>query len=331
MSRSERRVTEHAVEMLPAAASLSDEWRAARRDTVSASEVAAILGLSPWVSAFDLWWEKRTGEESQDESRSMRRGRRREAAILEDFADEHPEFSVARVGLVRNDDRPWQTCTPDALAYEGHTTEAHSDVHVDTIAAWTEFEPVAVVEAKTDGGMAGWGDDGTDEIPVHYRAQVLWQMDTLGLGVAYVPVWFGFGYREYQVAYDEADVKLMREAAETFLASVREDRQPDLDAHEATGRRLRKLHPSVVDGQAEVPAAAVAQWRAADRLEKAAAARRRLAENRIRQALGDYRVAVVAGERVFTRSVYDVKERTQTVRGFTVNRLNHIKPKEARP
>lgn len=307
------RVSDQATEILPPDGYLSDEWHELRRDTVSASEVAAILGLSPWVSAFDLWWEKRTGQPSQDENRAMARGKRREQAIREDFADEHPEFGVRPVGLVRNNARPWQTCTPDALVYDD--VETH--------------DPVATLEAKTDGGGPGWGDDGSSEIPVYYRTQVMWQMDCVGVGVAYVPVWHGFGYKEYAVEYDEADARLMREAAEAFLASVREDRMPEVDEHKATTRRLKKMHHSLTDDAVEVPDPIVRQWRVADRLAKAAEARRRLAENRLRYAMGDSRTATVDGQRVFTRSVYDVAERTQTVSGHTVNRLNPIKPKEA--
>jgi putative phage-type endonuclease len=297
-----RRVSEYATEILPADGYLSDEWHELRRETVSASEVAAILGLSPWVSAFDLWWEKRTGESSQAETQAMTRGKRREQAIREDFQDEHPELIVATVGLCRNDVRPWQTCTPDALVYEYGGPQFTAVYDFDA-------EPVGVLEAKTDGGGGGWGDDGSDEIPVYYRTQVLWQMDCVGVNVAYIPVWHGFGYREYVVEYHEADVLLMRAAAQDFLTSVADDRQPDIDAHVATGRRLRKLHPSVVDDAVDIPRALAGQWRAADRLVKAATERRELAANRIRAVMGNSRTALVDGDRVFTRSVYDVKER----------------------
>lgn len=323
------RVSEQATEILPADGYLSDEWYELRRDTVSASEVAAILGLSPWVSAFDLWFEKRTGETSQTENRAMARGKRREQAIRDDFADEHPEFHVAAVGLIRNDARPWQTCTPDALVYDlaaGPVTRP-CDCGCGRFTPHLR-EPIAVLEAKTDAGGGGWGDDGSDEIPVYYRTQVLWQMDCVGVNVAYLPVWHGFGYKEYAVEYHEADVLLMRDAAQEFLQSVRDDRQPDVDSHVATGRRLRKMHHTVIDDKVEVPKAVVAQWRAADRLVKAASDRRELAANRIRHAMGNMRVATVDGDKVFTRSVSDIKERVQTVAAHTRNVLHHTKPRE---
>lgn len=308
-----RRVSAYATEILPADGYLSDDWYELRRDTVSASEVAAILGLSPWVSAFDLWWEKRTGQPSQAETRAMARGKRREHAIREDFCDEHPEFHVAPVGLVRNDGRPWQTCTPDALVYEYGGPQFTAVFDFDA-------EPVAVLEAKTDGGGGGWGDDGSDEIPVYYRTQVLWQMDCVGVGVAYLPVWHGFGYREYAVEYHEADVLIMRAAAEEFLTSVREDRQPDVDSHKATGRRLRKLHPDLVDDWAPVPASYLRQYQTAAKLKRAAEDRMRLNEHRIRRAMGDAAEGRVDGHKAVTRSIYEVAEHVR--KASTTDRLN---------
>lgn len=295
----------------------SPEWYAARREGVSASEIAAVLGISPWVSRFDLWWAKQTGHDSQAENREMLRGRRYEALILEDFAEEHPEFYVAPSVTVRSVERPWQVATPDALAYETTNGELDSEEHP---------EPIAVVEAKT-GRRDHWGEPGTDDIPVHYRAQVLWQMDVLGVDVAYVPALFGDQYAEYVVERDEDDLALMREAAEEFLESVRENRTPEVDGHTATVRRLKKLHPSVEPGEVEVSRQVVAQYHAAKRLRDAAEARMRLAENRIRAALGAHNVATVDGRKVASRSVYDVAPRVQEVRGFTVNKLTFSKPK----
>ena len=295
----------------------SPEWYAARREGISASEIASILGLSPYSSPFDLWWLKRTGDDLEAENKAMRRGRRYEALILEDFADEHPEFQVMPSVTARNLQRPWQLATPDGLAYEAGYAYADPE---DT------SDPVAVIEAKT-GQRREWGEPGTDDIPLHYRCQVLWQMDTLGLNVAYLPVLFGDQYAEYVVDYDEGDAKYMRDRAEEFLTSIRNDEMPDVDDSTATARRLKHLHPDVTDGEVEIPAYIVAQYRAAKRLRDAAEARMRLAENRIRLGMGDYRVGVADGRKVASRSVYDVAERTQTVRAHTVHRLTITSPR----
>lgn len=300
-----------AIEVIGPQGYLSPEWHQMRRATVSASEIAAVLNISPYTSAFDLWWAKRQGD-VYPETPAMRRGKRLEPLILEDFQEAHPELYLDAAGLCVNSEREWQACTPDALAYE--------------TAGWVDDrDPVAVVEAKTAGSRDGWGTEGTDEVPAHYRAQVLWQMDTLGIGVAYVPVWIGFDYREYVVEYDASDVALMRHHAREFLDSLQDGTPPPIDAHAATGRRLRQLHPSVIDGEVEVPATWVEEYRRARDLRDDAQQRMDLAEHHIRQHMGDHRTAVVDGHKVATRTVTDVPERTQTVKAHQRNTIRFVK------
>src|SRR5262245_2188958 len=171
-----RPVTSAATEFLPPSAYRSPEWHELRRQMVTASEIATVLNISPWSSPFDLWWSKVREEPPSPPTPDQRRGLRLEPLILEDFTDGHPELSLARAGLCINNDRPWQGCTPDALAYE-----SDAPLNYDTAL----MEPVAVVEVKSAPFREGWGEENSDDIPVHYRAQVLWQMDVLGLSVAF--------------------------------------------------------------------------------------------------------------------------------------------------
>jgi putative phage-type endonuclease len=300
-------VTEHAE--LVDVEYLSPAWYEVRRHGIAASEIAAVLGISPWMSPFDLWWLKRSGEASEKENRAMRRGRRYEALVLEDFADEHPEFDIRAGLMVRNLDRPWQMATLDGLAYESPNSSS----------------PLAPVEAKT-GQRYEWGDPGSDDIPVHYRCQVLWQMDVLGLTVAYIPVRFGDQYEEYVVEYDPADVQIMRDAAAAFMQTLTDGVEPDIDSHFATGRRLKRMHRDLEDREVDVPLTIVRQYQAAQRLKKAAEDRMRLADNRVRHLVGNATTAVITtpdGRRTFSHTVSDIKERTQVVGAHQQNRINY--------
>lgn len=294
----------------------SPAWHEYRRSTVSASEIGAILGISPYSSAFDLWWAKRLGDGESEMTPAMRRGHRLEPLILEDFQEAHPELYLSRAGLCVNNDRPWQACTPDAIAYESEPTQEQTPA------------ALGVVEAKTAGGPDGWGDPGTDDVPPHYRAQVLWQMDTLGVDVAYLAVWIGFDYREYEVSYHYDDVALMRKAAREFLDSLAADQAPDIDAHAATSRRLKQLHPSLIDAATEVPGEWVEKYHLAKAARDSNQRLMDLAENRIRERMGDYRYAFSDGTKVATRSVTDVPERTQTVKAHTRNTIRFTKRKD---
>jgi putative phage-type endonuclease len=322
------RVTDVCNEIIPAEGYRTPMWREARRGCVSASEIAAVLGISRFQSTFDLWWSKRLGDSIPD-NEAMSRGRRCEPLVLEDFIEEHPHLTLRHVGLVRNTERPWQLATPDALAYEGFP---HGRLPGQGYAVGTRDElmasrdPVAVVEAKTDGGSDHWGERGTEEIPLDYKAQVLWQMDTVGVAHAYVPVWIGFAYRCYEITLDVEDVAFMRQAARDFLDSVEAGEQPPVDGHKTTTERLKALHADVVDEAVVLPEPLIGQYLAAQQLRDAAAARVRLAENRLRALVGNANRGLLPdGRKVLTRSVYDVAERTQRVGAHTVDRLT-VKP-----
>lgn len=279
----------------------SDEWLAERRKGIGASEIPVVLGLAPWGSPFDLWHHKVSGIAGELENDAMTWGRDLEAAILKRFAREHPELSVEDGGLYHHEDRPWQLATPDGLAYDHALIEKWEGP-----GSFVSVAPVAVVQAKAAARWEHWGEEGTDDIPVYYRAQVLWEMDVMGVDLAYVPVLVPpFGYREYVVKYDLDDAGFMRLRGEKFMASMAAGVEPDIDGREATTRALKKLHPKQGEGGVEIPATLKRQHNLAKRLEDAAKDRRILAENRIRHHLRGAQHALVDGQPVANRVVYD--------------------------
>jgi putative phage-type endonuclease len=162
-----RQITEQAVEVVPAGAP-RDVWLAARQHGIGASEAAAVLGLSPWESAFSLHWRKRGVLGGVDETEPMRWGTILEAPIAAEFARRHPTVRVERVGLCAHVDRPWQLATPDRLIVD-------PDEGCDCPAAGCRRTGVctaggavtAVVECKIDDAhhAYAWGEEGSDDIP----------------------------------------------------------------------------------------------------------------------------------------------------------------------
>jgi putative phage-type endonuclease len=62
-----------------------DEWLAARRTGIGGSDIAAILGLSPWRTPLDVYRDKVDGAE-QPETEAMRWGRLLEDVIAREYA-----------------------------------------------------------------------------------------------------------------------------------------------------------------------------------------------------------------------------------------------------
>jgi putative phage-type endonuclease len=286
------------VELLPPDAHRTPGWYERRKPGISASEIAAVLGLSPYESPWSLWHRKKGLLEPQPDNEAMEWGRRIEALIVAKFAERHPEFHVRPLGLCASERRPWQLATPD-----GAVEDVDRGPGTVAVAAL-----LAGVEAKTTDSWDGWGDEGTDDIPVLYRCQTLWQADVLGVDCVYLPALSrGKDYREYVVVRDdaaEADLIVMRLAAQQFLASLEGDEPPPLDAHPATTKTLRALHPTVEDADVVVPLELAATYVEARLTMELAKIDLDGATNELLAAIGDGRRAVdPEGRRVATRIV----------------------------
>lgn len=270
------------------------EWLAARRRGVTATDIAVLLGISPWDSPFNLYWRKHAGLAETADNDQMSLGRYLEPWVAVRFNEIYPEFTVVHGGLYASTARPWQMCTPDRLLYPA--TQTASAV------------PLAALEIKTAGSYEGWGEDGSDSIPPYYRAQVLWQLDTLGLDEAFVCCLFlsTRQVRTYRIGYDDADVALMRQAATDFLDRLDRAEPPPLDGHTATTAALKALYAEVDDTAVEVDTDLACAYQMATEAVRKATAHKSEVENTLRAAMGAAKTAVdPGGHKVATRSVYE--------------------------
>lgn len=265
-------------------------WHEARRWGVSASEIAAVLGLSPWESPFSLYWRK-VNDWTVEATDEMSTGTRLEPAIADWWADTHRDVLLSRAGLYAAKERPWQLATPDRIAW----------------AKGARAQLACLVECKWTGSWDGWGDPGTDDIPVYYRAQGLQQADVLDVDEVHFAVLGPGGFRAYLVRRDEKDLRVMRAAGEAFAARLLAEDPPGVDEHTATLATLKRLHPDVIDAKAEISPSTAAGYRRARALKAAAERLAARFEARLRAELGANRVAVHDGEKVASRSVYETR------------------------
>jgi putative phage-type endonuclease len=257
----------------------TDAWHAARRDGLGGSEIAPVLGLSPWESRFSLWHRKAGLVAPVQESPEMEWGKRLEPVILQKYRDNHPELDFrTRNGTFAHDDRPWQIANPDLLAVD------------------------RVVEAKFAMFGDGWGEPGTDQIPIYYRTQVLWYLDCLGIEQGDVCVLIGgCDYREYSILHDETEAAELRTAALEFLESIAEDDRPDIDSHSATYEVIREMHPEITEADVELDDATAERYLASRAALEAATGDEQLARSLIAEAMGNAKKATWDGRTIAHR------------------------------
>lgn len=240
---------------------------------ISASKVAAVLGLSPYESRFSLYHRMRGTVAATPDTDLTRRGHYLEPAIRAWFADQHPDWAVQTTGSWRHPERAWQTASPDGLiVLPGGGIEGF--------------------EAKSATSDDEWGEVGTDQVPVGVRAQIQWQMDTIGTRRTHVAVLSAFlEFREYVVDYDPADVAVIREECAAFLGQVEGGQQPSVDAHAQTYVALRELHPEIDDVRVEIPMDLANAYRAAIQACKTAKEAQQLQTSLVAEAMGTARRA----------------------------------------
>lgn len=213
---------------------------------MTGSRIAAALGLSPWTSPFTLFHQMRGNLPESTESAPMEWGTRLEGAVVQKYADNHPNIKLNRkAGVWQSIEHPFLVASPDGL--------------ITAPGAPSPRRPNGILEAKTSQYDDEW-DNGP---PVWYICQVRLYLLIFGFESADVAVLFhGNDYREYTVGRDETDEALMIKAAEEFLAKVAADEAPPLDGSDSTYRTILAMHPEITKigegSTVDVPPALVA-------------------------------------------------------------------------
>jgi putative phage-type endonuclease len=269
------------------------EWLELRRTGITASDLPVILGLVSWDSPWALYHRKRGLLPEVEQTDRMRLGSWLEDMIAGYWWDNYGmEASIDYGGLFASSDRPWQMATPDRTLLD-------RDTKLD-----------AVLECKTSATRDGWGEPGTGDVPAHVRAQVLWQMDTLGVATGHVAVCFlpSGEFRSYTITWEPGwhdDILGWRDEAWLFLQSVRgELPAPPVDALTVTTKALQAVYAGLDDTQtAELDRELVGSWDSAKAMAKSFQRDVDAYQNAIREAMGTAGTATVNGRPVLRRQV----------------------------
>jgi len=135
-----------------------------RRKWIGGSDVAAILGISPWKTPLQLWNDKTQPAMPETDAARLRvlnRGKRMEPYILDMIRDEHGVNVIAANERYTDQAVDYFACEIDAEAQD--EMRGHINIEIKTV------HPFKVKE---------WGEELTDALPLHYLAQVQW-----GLGI----------------------------------------------------------------------------------------------------------------------------------------------------
>jgi putative phage-type endonuclease len=195
-----------------------------RTKFIGGSDVAAILGISPWRSAVDLWLDKITPRvENGQNAAAKRRGSRLEPYIRDMIQEEHG------LKIVRMNQRYIDTDIRFLAA----------EIDAETDEENIEIKTVHPFKAKE------WGEHETDQLPIHYVAQAQHGLGVTGRKVCRVFALIGDELKPYVVERDDELIEVMRtKSAEFWNRYVLPKVQPPIDfQHKDVMETLKRMYP----------------------------------------------------------------------------------------
>jgi putative phage-type endonuclease len=259
-----------------------EEWLAVRRTGVGASEVAAVLGLSPYEDALAVYARKVGAMPDTASNEAMEWGLALEPVIAEQYAKRTGRtISGGGFRIYRDPKYPHRLATLDREQID------------------PEFPKPGVLEVKTSGDYA---DDWSEaEIPLPYAVQVQHQLAVSGLTWGTIACLFrGQRLRYFDREPHAALQAKIAERIDAFWERVKTGNPPPASA--LSGEALAWLFPSPDIGSITLDPEADEMIEEAEAIQAAheiTTEKLEALKNRLRQMLGDYEVGITpAGRRV---------------------------------
>lgn len=201
-----------------------EEWLAARTSYIGGSDVASILGLSPWMSNVDLW-EIKTGRKKQKDISNdpvVKYGTNAEKYLRELFKLDYPQYEVLyeEHNMWLNDKYPMFHASLDSWLVEKETNRK------------------GIWECKTSlvNSYAQLKEKWENHLPPTYYCQVLLYLLVTEFEFVHLTAQIKFGFtdkketREYHIERSEVedDIKLIAEKGAEFAEYIKSDTRPPL-------------------------------------------------------------------------------------------------------
>lgn len=250
-----------------------EAWLAWRREGLGGSDMAAILGLSPWSTPFDVWLAKVEGHDIGD-SRAMWMGRHLEPAVAA-MAAEHYGIALVPASPMVSARSPIVRGTADSLMADG-----------------------AGLEVKTTRDRA-W-----EAVPLHYEVQVRWYMEVYDLDVWRVAcLHAGTEPSFWELRRDRRIGQAMVDRAIAWWAThIIGGLRPPLEGRQVSAYLHREHRHStglyIVEDVTSEAAGRFARWEAAGRAIAQLEAQREADGLWLREHIGDAKGLQVAGQRL---------------------------------
>lgn len=189
---------------------INQDFALLRHKSLGGSDIGAILGLSKYKSAVDVWMEKTGKAINQKDSLPLRFGQ---------FAEEFvaSEYSLATGSKLFHHDKA--IIHPEYEYMHGHIDRFVVNSNESLFDLNGQITASRILECKTANPFAQseWGEAGTDQVPLTYLVQCLWYMMLTKIECTDLAVLFGNAdFRIYEINRDLELEGMILERAQSF-------------------------------------------------------------------------------------------------------------------
>lgn len=201
-----------------------------RKRGIGGSDIAAIIGISPWRTPRDVWADKTGKTGDKEETQAMYWGNVLEDVVAKEFS-KRTGMRVQRCNFqLYSEEYPHFCANIDRVVF--------SDNHKSPVGKGHKILSGILLECKTASAYAAseWGADGSTDIPEYYLSQVQWYMGVTGAHTCFVSVLIGSNdFRMYEIKRDDEIIRfLFQKGLEFWNSYVLTDVMPPAMTFEDT-------------------------------------------------------------------------------------------------
>lgn len=266
----------------------NEEWLNWRKKGLGGSDIAAILGISKWSSAIDIWLQK-TNQKFDEiiENEAMTWGKILEPVIREQFKQKTGKKVVEVHSILQNEEYRFMLADLDGLTEDSEGNPA-----------------ILEIKCVSEYKRSEWDND---QIPYYYMTQVMHYLAVTGLDTAFVCALIGGNSLVIrEVKADQEMIAMLVACEKNFWDKVVNCVRPEADGSDACKELLDSLYRGGVSEQIVLPEEAIEfvdLYLEASADEDSAKAKKQLASNRLKEIMGDYNSATCLGHTVSWKPV----------------------------
>jgi putative phage-type endonuclease len=252
-----------------------------RQGFIGGSDIAAILGVSPWKTAYELWEEKTSGwQQASSEARDkvLNRGKKLEPIVIEMLQEEKDVWVLERNQIHIDPEHPFLRAEIDF--------EYVIDGSLGAMVSAPENIGNGDVKTVHPFAAKDWGEEGTDEFPVYYAAQFQFGLMVTGRQTCMVAALIGADdLRVYDIQRDEEIISHIRKVAVDFWFNNIANRvPPPIQTSEDAAKMLRRFQGFTLEAD-EATQRELRIIKGIKAAEKLLEAKREASELRVKSAL----------------------------------------------